>query len=285
VAGHEIEAVVRGSLWVARCPIGPSAGLPRTTTLEPRLTNRSTQQVRPNHAFERALLTGTGWTLAVLCALALFKSSASAPIYLWALGIVALGWAGILRHALAEQGRAASAAVAGACSEHGAALDDMAQAMAAQMRWAGSELLRVDDLLAHAIEQLMAAFNSVNDGVSRYQRELAQAAAASPGAAAAEVLRQVAERVARDVDDAVMALQFRDVVGQKLGHVRRELEALERLMQRIREVFAAQPGPVPAGGGAQLATMVRSLLQELEQMKAASPVQQKLMHAGEVELF
>jgi len=241
--------------------------------------------VRPNGARKQALLIGTGWTLAVLAALALFKSFPTTPIYLWALGIVALGWAGILRHTVAAEGCAASAAVAAACAEHGAALDGLAQAMGAQMRRAGSELLRVDELLAHAIEQLMAAFNGVNDELSRYQRELAPAGAAAPGADAAERLRRVAEQVARDMNGAVMALQFRDVVGQKLGHVRRELEALERLMQRVRDNSAAQPYLAPATGRAQLATTVQCLLQELEQMKAASPAQQELMHAGEVELF
>jgi len=161
----------------------------------------------------------------------------------------------------------------------------MAHAMGAQMRRAGSELLRVDELLAHAIEQLMAAFNGVNDELSHYQRELAQAGAAAPGTDASERLRQVAEHVAREIDGAVMALQFRDVVGQKLGHVRCELEALERLMQRVREISAAQPQLLPETGRAQLASTMKRLLQELEQMKAASPAQQELMHAGEIELF
>ena len=78
----------------------------------------------------------------------------------------------------------------------------MAHAMGAQMRRAGSELLRVDELLAHAIEQLTAAFNGVNDELSRYQREPAQAGAAAPRADAAERLRRVAEQVARDVNGA-----------------------------------------------------------------------------------
>lgn len=241
--------------------------------------------MRPNGALKRALFLGIGWTFAAPAALALFKSSASAPIYLWTLGVVALGWAGILRQVLAAQAREASAAVTAACVEHGATLVDLAQAVGAQMRQADSELLRVDELLAHAIEQLMAAFNNVTDGVGRHQRELAQATAAAPGAVASQGLRQAAEHVARGVDSAVMALQFRDVVGQKLGHVRRELEALEQLTQRIREASAAQPGLLPAAGRAQLATRVQSLLQELEQMKVISPVQQELMHSGEVELF
>ena len=245
--------------------------------------------MQANGARKRALLTGTGWTLAAAAALALFKSAASEPIYLWTLGVVALGWAGILLQALAAGERAASAAMAAADGEASAVIDGLAQAMGMEMRRASSELLRVDELLGHAIERLMAAFNSVSDEASRHQNELALAAAAAQGTAASERLRAAAERVASDVNGAVTALQFRDVVGQKLGHVRRELEALEQLMQQIRELSAAPSaavrGRVRAPGQVRLAARVQALLLELEQAKAASPAQQELMHAGEVELF
>jgi len=243
--------------------------------------------VQANGARKRALLTGTGWTLAAVAALAFFKSSASEPIYLWTLGVVALGWAGVLLQALAAGQCAASAALVAADGEVSAVIDGLAQAMGMEMRRASSELLRVDELLAHAIERLVAAFNSVSDEASRHQSELALAAAA--GTAASERLRAAAERVASDVNGAVTALQFRDVVGQKLAHVRRELEALEQVMQRIREVSAASPAAAPGRvrvpGQAQLAARVQALLLELEQARAVSPAQQELMHAGEVELF
>ena len=83
------------------------------------------------------------------------------------------------------------------------------------------------------------------------------------------------------MNGAVTALQFRDVVGQKLGHLRSELEALEQVMHRVREVSAAPAEPAVAG----LAARVQGLLRELEQAKAVGPVQQALMHAGEVDLF
>lgn len=239
--------------------------------------------MRPNDAGNIAFLLGAGWTLAVVAALALFKSSSIEPIYLWTQGIVGLGWWGILLHALAAEQRAASAAAAR--GEPGAALDHLAQAVGAEMRRASSELLRVDELLAHAIAQLISAFNSLGEEMGRHQHALAQDAAAAPGTDAARRLREADERVARDVNGAVTALQFRDVAGQKLGHVRRELEALEQVMQRIRQVSAAQSGLAAAAGRAQLATKVQGLLQELEQARAASPAQQELMQAGGVELF
>ena len=247
--------------------------------------------MQPDGARNRALLMGTGWTLAVATVLALFKSSAFEPIDLWSMGIVALGWVGVFLYALATGQRAAGASFTETCGETRAAIDALAQAMGTEMQRACGELVRVDELLADAIEQLMAAFNSVSDEARRHQSELVLAAAGAQGSAAAERLRAAAERVAGEVNGAVTALQFRDVVGQKLGHVRRELEALEHLMHRIREASgmqpdqAAAPGPAGARGEAELAARVRGLLRELDQAKAASPVQQELMHAGDVELF
>jgi len=247
--------------------------------------------VQANSARQRALLMGSAGTLAAAAALAWFKSSAFEPITLWTLGVVALGWAVVLLQALAAERRAASAALAAACGETSAVIDGLAQAMGVEMRRASRELLRVDELLTHAIDQLMAAFNAVSDEASRHQNELALAAAAAQGSEASERLRAAAERVASDVNGAVTALQFRDVVGQKLGHVRRELDALEQVMQRIREVSAApsEAGaaaePAHAPGQSQLAARVQGLLLEMELAKAASPAQQELMHAGEVDLF
>ena len=244
----------------------------------------------------RALLMGAAWTLAVPAGLAWFNPAwfnlgAPGPIYPWSLGVMALGWAVILQRALARVGRAADVALASATGETRSVIDGVARTMGSEIRGACSELTRVDELLAHAIEQLMTAFNSVSDQVYVHQRELARQAELAHGTPAAEALRQAAERVASDVNGVVTALQFRDVVGQKLGHVRRELETLAQVMQRIRDLPAVQAGVarVPdlsaAQGPAELEAAVRGVLRELEQPRAASPVRQELMHAGEVELF
>lgn len=230
---------------------------------------------------KRALLLAGGWTLLIAAAIASFKSSAFEPIYLWPLGVMALAWVLLWLRVLERERRASMVALAAAGDETRAAIDALAQAVGAEMHKAGSELLRVDELLADAIGQLLAVFSSVSARAGCQRQDLALAAAAAQGTPAAERLRQAAERVAQDVDGAVTALQFRDVVGQKLGHVRRELEALERVLQRIRALSAAPSEP----GQAQFAEGVRALLRELDAAKAASPAQQELMHAGEVELF
>lgn len=52
-------------------------------------------------------------------------------------------------------------------------------------------------------------------------------------------------------------------------------------MHRVRELAGAQAEPAVIG----LAARVQGRLRELEQAKGAGPVQQVLMHAGEVDLF
>jgi hypothetical protein len=166
-----------------------------------------------------------------------------------------------------------------------AVINGLAKVTGAEMRRACNELLRVDELLEHAIGQLVTAFNSVSEEARRHRHELVRAAAVAPATHAAGRLRAKAQCVANDVNGAVTALQFRDVVGQKLGRVRCELEALERMMQRIRVVSAPEPGLAQPPAQAQLATPVHGVLQDLGRAQAVSPARQELMRAGEVDLF
>lgn len=247
--------------------------------------------MQPSSLRRRTLILGAGWTVAAPAALAWFNLSTPAPIYPWSLGVLALGWAVLLLQALAAAERARNVALAQAASDTRSVVEGVARTMGEEINGACSELARVDELLAHAIEQLMTVFNSVSDRVYIHQRELELQAARAHGTPVAERLRAAAERVASDVNGVVTALQFRDVVGQKLGHVRRELEALAQMMQEIRVLSSAQAGLAAAlkrpaaSAGLDLGAQVRGLLRELERPRARSPAQQALMHAGDVELF
>jgi hypothetical protein len=134
-----------------------------------------------------------------------------------------------------------------------AALDSMARVSIEQMNEACQELDGIDELLGHAIEQLMAAFRRIGE-------------------------RAADEAIAQAVREAVTALQFRDLVGQKLGHMRAELAALGATLQAIR-ALPAQPGQE------DLAARVEVLLRGLRETRSASPARQELMHAGEAEMF
>ncbi len=177
------------------------------------------------------------------------------------------------------------AGLAAADSASRAAVDGMAKVMIEQIHGACTELQRVDELLGNAIEQLMSAFNSVSEKAVGYQTSLACEVRQAMGTPDGQRLQAVAQKVAKDVNGVVTGLQFRDVVGQKLGHVRKELENLELVMQQIRAVSADQAGLTASPGPVELAAQVQELLQELEKARVASPVRQELMHAGEIELF
>jgi len=188
----------------------------------------------------RALLIGTAWTSAVGSALVWFKSVSGLPIDMtWPLGVIALGWALVLWYALAAAEAAAAESVRVIERETRSMIDALARVICLEVQRARSELILGDELLEQAIRQLMVAFESV-----------------------------------RDVNGAVIAMQFRDVVGQKLGHVRGELDTLDQLMRRIGE-----------SGQENFAARVQELLQEMGHKKASNPAKQQLMHAGEVTLF
>lgn len=187
-----------------------------------------------------ALLIGTAWTLAVGVGHAWFKSDSALPIDIaWPLGVLALGWALVLWFALAAVHAAQAESARAVERETRAMVDAMVRVICLEVQRARSELVLGDELLEHAIRELMVAFDSV-----------------------------------RDVNGAVIAMQFRDVVGQKLGHVRGELDTVDRLMRRIGE-----------SGQENFAARVQELLHELEHKKVSNPAQQQMMHAGDVTLF
>jgi hypothetical protein len=249
--------------------------------------------VKSNSIRNKALVQGAVWTAATAAALAFLKFPDAGPIPIVSLSVpwkvmlllvvTALGWALILVKALGNEQRAAFEGLGIAAASTRDVIDSIAEVTGAQMSGARAEMLRADQLLGDAIDRLVEVFEKVT-AQARAQSDLAQATPA------AEELRAAAERVASDVNSAVMALQFRDMVGQKLGHVREKLVAAEEAMYEIRLASAQSAEAAAAGlpealGPAELALQVRGRLQKLQQAEATTPVRQQLMHAGEVELF
>lgn len=235
-------------------------------------------RIRVDAVRRDALFMGAAWTLILTVPHFLFKSAATWPLSVVSLAAAGVGWAAIALYAQRRQRLASEQVLAKAGDASRAAIDGVTQVLIEEAQGACTELQRVDDLLGHAIEQLMAAFRSVSEQACAYQRDLAQAADAAQGWPAAEQLRIAAERVESDVNGVITALQFRDVVGQKLGHVRVELVALEQTVRGIREACARCVE-------AEIPSRVDGLLMQWRKARGASPVRQQRMHAGEVELF
>jgi len=231
----------------------------------------------------KALALGVAWTAALAALLAYLKFLDLMPIPTVSLSAAALGWALLLVNALGKIQRAGIDRLTLAAAATRDVIDSMAEVTGEQMSGARAEMLRADQLLGDAIDRLVLVFEKVT-AQARAQCDLAQS---SPAAAE---LRMAAERVASDVNSAVMALQFRDMVGQKLGHVREKLVAAEEAMYEIRlasaqAAEAAAAGAADAPGPAELAAKVRERLQHLQAAYANTPVRQQMMHAGDVELF
>jgi hypothetical protein len=234
----------------------------------------------------KALALGVAWTAALAALLAYLKFLDLMPIPTVSLSAAALGWALLLVNALGKMQRAGIDRLTLAAAATRDVIDSMAEVTGEQMSGARAEMLRADQLLGDAIDRLVLVFEKVT-AQARAQCDLAQAQGTTPAAAE---LRIAAERVASDVNSAVMALQFRDMVGQKLGHVREKLVVAEEAMYEIRlasaqAAEAAATGAADAPGPAELAAKVRDRLQHLQAAEASTPVRQQLMHAGEVELF
>ena len=184
------------------------------------------------------------WTL-LLAALPLaFKSSWTWPIFLLSLAAAGLGWAMLLAWSTHRERRANDMLRA--------SIGNLAQLLRERVQVDCTELKQVDAMLGEAIEQLMKAFDGLR--------------------------KQGHDRRASDMQTAVTAMQFRDVVGQKLGHVSAQLEALD---QALRDIGQAAAVCAPQ----DLRRRIGSLLPPLQQARESGPAQQQSMHAGAVELF
>ena len=156
------------------------------------------------------------------------------------------------------------------------------------MKSAQQELEGADELLLDAIGRLVAAFGNIAALVREQSGLAIEAWGAGPAdagnAGSLSRLRAIAEQVDVEVNEAVTALQFQDLVGQKLGHVRERLQVLDEMLERITQLVHEDEG-AGADSPARRLDRIGEVLQEHRDAKPASPVRQELMSAGAVELF
>lgn len=105
-------------------------------------------------------------------------------------------------------------------------------------------------------------------------------------------LNQIASEVEGSVNQAIVSLQFQDMVGQLLGHVGRRLDILGEIVgdeSRMAQVLA---GAVPPEEAVEALDALRShldglsrKLDELKRDTQHNPVQQTGFSSGDVELF
>ena len=110
--------------------------------------------------------------------------------------------------------------------------------------------------------------------------------------AAIHSLSQAARDVEVEVNTAVTALQFQDLVSQLMRHVERRVDAMAILSRNLSHLShavseAARHGDVDAAVNALRGetTGVMSSLERLQAITAANPVRQDRLEQGDVELF
>lgn len=109
-------------------------------------------------------------------------------------------------------------------------------------------------------------------------------------AKAVETMGAVAQDLDSEVNRAVVALQFQDIVAQLMGHVQRRVAALEAVMRHLAQMAHALPADVadPLAASAALKREADNLSRSLAGLGVAtsrSPVSQTQMSQGDVELF
>lgn len=174
------------------------------------------------------------------------------------------------------------------------------------------ELKRSEQLLLDAIGRIMPCFSNINN-LTRAQQEfvallfrsgsndieknavdIRSIAAVLGGALAsdlpstpAELNRLIAERTAGEVNQAVSALQFQDIITQLLGHVNIRIEVMESALHLVNEWVLAETNAKEHG--TEMARMLHSRVADaLEHIKANTAknrVLQEDMGTGDIELF
>lgn len=109
-------------------------------------------------------------------------------------------------------------------------------------------------------------------------------------AAAMMRMGDAAERVEREVGQAVVALQFQDIVAQLMGHIQRRVGALEQVLTHFGAMAHALPGDAenPQAAVTALRDEAENLTRSLAGLSVATannPVSQVEMARGDVELF
>ncbi len=122
------------------------------------------------------------------------------------------------------------------------------------------------------VEQVLASIDGINQQRSRAIVRLAEQAKEMDG----------------EVNRAVTALQFQDLVSQLIGHVDRRVDGLNQLMQEFDALTDSIQHAVESGDVASLcgaAEAIRGELATFDERVGGNPVSQQNVSHGEIDLF
>jgi hypothetical protein len=212
-------------------------------------------------------LIGIGWSVVVGGLLFWLDRAQQPAIFLGAIVMFVAGWLMLLTQA----GRVlAPVADAGLLAETGATLSRCSQAFGGQFDAMRIELLRVQQLLTEAIASLLVSFQVLSD----------------------QSVSPLAGPVGQNVEQAIVGLQFQDVVMQLIGHVSKRLDELHGIMREIEGASVLVENHSAGGFSPEQAERLRthlnlalSRLDQLHDNTGNSPVRQERFGSGDVVLF
>lgn len=153
------------------------------------------------------------------------------------------------------------------------------------------ELSQADRLVGDAVGDLVAGFRHISS-LTRSQQEIslaiAQTAALANGGNMGSLLerqRVIAGQIEQEVDAAVTALQFGDLVAQLLAHTRIRVDAIGTALQRIDMLDAGPEGGELSGKPLRFHAGVSRAVLVANAASRAKPVVQQGMQQGDIELF
>lgn len=153
------------------------------------------------------------------------------------------------------------------------------------------ELSQADRLVGDAVGDLVAGFKHISK-LTRSQQEISlaivQTAALANGGDMGPLLerqRVIAGQLEQEVDAAVTALQFGDLVAQLLAHTKIRVDAIGTALQRIDLLDAGPGGDELSGKPLRFHAGVSRAVMVANAASRAKPVVQQGMQRGDIELF
>ncbi|GEM_PF-3478563 len=153
------------------------------------------------------------------------------------------------------------------------------------------ELSRMSRLVQEAVASLHKSFNAMSDKIVRQSEELQSRAAGDAGTGVGREMKSLlasTHQISSIVVQAVISLQFEDIVQQLILHSRQRITEMQRLMQALQARMDGLPSAC-AGDGRGLLEVVAACREEIEKTRQAlmlsHPAKQESLNKGDVTLF
>lgn len=151
-----------------------------------------------------------------------------------------------------------------------------------------NDLNQIDRLVNDAVTNLVINFKFINElSKSHHDMVLTIEKLSIPkeNKPVLELLNKqmaIADKIERELESAMISLQFGDLVSQLLVHTTRQIEMLNSVLQRIDRIKNSQKNP---DSSPEMHNEITLAVQQAQSKNLSKPVVQQEMQNGEIELF